>query len=122
MERIRELAWLSVGRACGFALLAIFTVMIALSFDPALAARSGAVLFLISAVALRLLARLAPTRNPRRTEVWYMLDPREQPSGLGAQRVIGAVLADVYRRFAGWALAAGLGCWGLGFGLSALQA
>ena len=111
MDRIRELAWVSVGRACGFAILAIFTVMVGLSFDPVLAVKSGAVLLLISATALWLLARLAPTRNPRRTEVWYILDPHEQPTGGAAQRVIGTILADIYRRFAQWALLAGVTLW-----------
>lgn len=111
MDRIRELAWLSVSRACGFATLAIFTVMIALSFDPVMAAKSGAILFLIAAVALWMLARLAPTRNPRRTEVWYMLDPQEQPAAVAAQRVIGTIMAEIYRRFAQWALAAGIALW-----------
>ncbi len=111
MDRIRELAWLSVSRACGFALMAIFTVMVALSFEPVLAAKSGALLFLIAAVALWMLARLAPTRNPRRTEVWYMLDPHEQPDAVAAQRVIGTILAEIYRGFAQWALAAGVALW-----------
>lgn len=111
MDRIRELAWLSVSRACAFALMAIFTVMVALSFDPVMAAESGAILFLITAVALWMLARLAPTRNPRGTEVWYMLDPHEQPAAVAAQRVIGTILAEIYRRFAQWALAAGVAVW-----------
>ena len=111
MDRIRELAWVSVSRACGFALMAIFTVMIALSFEPVLAAKSGAVLFLIAAVALWMLARLAPTRNPRRTEVWYMLDPHEQPIAVAAQRVIGTILAEIYRCFAQGAVASGVALW-----------
>ena len=40
-----------------------------------------------------------------------MLDPHEQPAAVAAQRVIGTILAEIYRRFAQWALAAGGALW-----------
>lgn len=117
MDKIRQLAYVSVGRACGFAVLAIFTIMVGLSFDPALSAKSGAVMFAIAATVLWFFARTAPHRNPRRTELWCMLDADEQPPPAIAQRVVGAALAEAYRRFTVWALLAGTGLWLLSLAL-----
>ena len=55
-DRIRELAVVSIGRACLFGLLAIITFMFALLAWPGLALRSGAILFLVTAAILMLKA------------------------------------------------------------------
>ena len=46
MERLREAALLSIGRASGFAAFGIFCVMIGLSFDPLLMVQTGGLLSL----------------------------------------------------------------------------
>ena len=111
MENIRRLAMISVARGCGFAALAIVTTMLGLSFDLLLMTRTGAVLFTIAAVVLQFLAWLAPTRNPKRTEVWAMLDPQDAPPPAVARQVIGGILAETHGKFARWAFAGGLALW-----------
>ncbi len=73
MEIIQTLADISIRRACGFAALGIGTVMLALSFDVALALRSGAVLTTMAWGVIRLLAWWCPRRDVRETELWSML-------------------------------------------------
>jgi hypothetical protein len=73
MEILRIFADISIRRACGFAALAIGTVMLALSYDLALALRSGAVLASLVCGAVLLLAWGTPLRDVRRTELWSML-------------------------------------------------
>ena len=99
-DRIRELAVVSIGRACLFGLLAIITFMFALLAWPGLALRSGAVLFLVTAAILMLKAAEAPTRNYRRTEVWLLLEKRHDLPEPRAQGIIGEVLRSTYVQFA----------------------
>ena len=100
MDRIERLAELSILRALGFVALAIATVMVGMSFQPALCFQSGAVLALMTAAALAFKAWEAPQRNIKHTEVYIMVDgdfgmPRER-----AQAYVGAVLRQLYARFA----------------------
>ena len=99
-DRIRELAVVSIGRACLFGLLAIITFMFALLAWPGLALRSGAILFLVTAAILMLKAAQAPTRNYRRTEVWLLLEKRHDLPEPRAQAIIGEVLRSTYVQFA----------------------
>jgi hypothetical protein len=59
-----------IRRALGFAGLAIGTVMLALSFDLALALRSGADLVAVTAGVMLLAAWYAPRRDMRFSETW----------------------------------------------------
>ena len=111
MENIRRLAMISVGRGCGFAALAIIVTMLGVSFDLLLMARSGAIMFAFVAALLQFLAWIAPSRNPKRTELWIMLDPKDAPPPAVAQQVIGGVLAETYSRFARWAFIGGVIFW-----------
>jgi hypothetical protein len=111
MDRLRYLAFVSVGRGSGFAGLAIFTVMVALSFDPLLAAKSGAILLTLATVILRYFAMRAPERDHRRTELWVMLEPEAAPPPALAQRLVGKVLAETYSRFSDWALYGAAALW-----------
>jgi len=93
----RNCADTSIRRACGFALIAIFTAMVGFSGDPYIAVRFGA--FMVTATALILLWRGlgAPKRNFRDTEVWLMIRntapamPKER-----LQHLIGEALAERY--------------------------
>ena len=100
MDAIENAAYISVGRACGFAGLAIFCVIFGLSFEPVLAARAGAVLCLGLAVILAAYAYWAPSRSYKRTEVWLILAKEKRPPAAYAQRVIGNILRDTYQWFA----------------------
>src|SRR5215207_9006871 len=99
-DDIRQYAELSVGRGCGFALMAIVTAMVGVSGEPWIAIRAGAVFVLIAAVILYWRGRQARRRNFRHTEVWLMI---EEPPALPRERLqtmIGGALADVYYRYA----------------------
>lgn len=100
MEAIENAAFISVGRACGFASLAILTVMLGLSFDPPLAMRIGGVLGMIVVGALMVYGWRAPLRPYRRTETWIMLRDEFRPHPLIAQQMIGRALRETSYRFA----------------------
>lgn len=100
MDAIENAAHVSVGRACGFAGLAVFCIMFGLSFEPILAARAGAILCMGLAVILSLYAYRAPTRPYKRTELWLILAKEQRPPAAFAQEVIGRALHDTYSWFA----------------------
>jgi hypothetical protein len=103
MDRIRDLAVLSVRRACGFAVIAICTVMSGLIYDPLLAVRVGAFMTTGTLLVLLYKAHEAPRRNHRDTELWLLLGrDAGLPEGV-AGRVINGVLRDVYLEHAGYA-------------------
>lgn len=96
MDAIENAAYISVGRACGFAGLAIFCVIFGLSFEPPLAARAGGGLCVALAVVLAVYAYRAPSRPYKRTELWLILAKDKRPPAAYAQRVIGNALRDTY--------------------------
>lgn len=100
MEAIENAAYVSVGRACGFAGLGLFCVVLGLSFDPALAARTGGAGSLAVALILAFYAWRAPWRPYVRTEVWLILAKDKRPPHSIAQRVIGSTLRRIYSWFA----------------------
>jgi len=100
LDRIEYLARLSVGRACGFATLAILTFFVGLSGEMALALRSAGLLCLLTCFVLLLKALSARRRPYKQTEVWLMLKPGERPQESVAQQVIGTVLRQTYLQFA----------------------
>lgn len=111
MDRIRYYADLSVRRALGFAGLALITVMMGLSYDPLTALRVAAVLLGLAAAVLVYKARNAIHRNYRRTELWILLDRDIEVPEHRAQQVIGTVLHDTYRHYAGYAVVAAVAVW-----------
>ncbi len=100
MDEIENAAFVSVGRASGFAGLAIFCLMFGLSFEPVLAARAGGVLCLLMTAVLGYCALRARTRPYKRTETWIILAKAARPPAEVAQRVIGEILREVYLWFA----------------------
>ncbi|WNK00249.1 hypothetical protein L2D14_02215 [Thalassospiraceae bacterium LMO-JJ14] len=105
MEAIENAAFVSVGRAAGFAGLAIFTLMMGLSFDPPLATRTGGLIGM-GLVAILVLYGWRAVRHPyRRTEAWLILPKdRRPPEGI-AQRIIGRTLRETAYWFAARAAA-----------------
>lgn len=100
MDRIQYLANVSVRRGCGFAGLAIFTIMFGMAGEPALSIRIGAALFALMGLVLAFMAWRAPRRDYRHTELWIMLDKgRDLPPGYPPE-VICQVLRDTYLRHA----------------------
>ena len=100
MDAIENAAFISVGRACGFTGLGIFVLMFGLSFEPVLAARTGAFSCLGLTAILLLYALRARRRPYKRTELWIILPKEERPPAVIAQRIIGRVLRETYIWFA----------------------
>ena len=100
MDAIENAAYVSVGRACGFAGLAIFCLLAGLSFDPVLATQTGGKACLVVTGVLAFYAWRAPHRPYRRTELWLILDKAKRPPREIAQKVIGTVLKNTYVWFA----------------------
>jgi hypothetical protein len=121
MDRIRDQAWASVLRACGFGTLAIVTSMVGVAVMPALAAKIAAATALMAAI-LAYKAVNAPRQPYKSTELWILLDRDHGLPEAHAQRVLMGTLRDCYVRSA--KIAAGVACalWvlGVGFGLAGL--
>ncbi len=112
MEKLRQVAFLSVGRAVGFAGLGIFTLMVGLCFDPLLALRSGGVLLLLLVAVLLLKAHRVEATDYRRTEAWLLLDSSDRPDERFAGRALSAALRDAFLRFAHWTAGVAALVWG----------
>ncbi|GAB4170999.1 MAG: hypothetical protein OHK0024_07120 [Thalassobaculales bacterium] len=122
LERIREQARLSVGRGCGFGLLAICTFVIGFIPLPLVAARLAAILTTLMAVILVWQAWRSPRRRYRDTELWIMLDRNHGLPEDRAQGVIMGILGEVYMRHAEATAAGALVLWALSLLLWLTQA
>jgi hypothetical protein len=111
MEHMRRIAYETVLRACGFASLAIFCVMIGLSFHPRAAFQAGGFLTTIMAVVLIFKAREALTKPYRRTEMWLYLPKELRPPESHAQWASSTVLRETYLTFALWTSAIAIAMW-----------
>ena len=122
MEHMRRIAYETVLRACGFASLAIFCVMIGMSFMPRLAFQAGGILTTVMSFILIMKAFEARTKDYRRTEMWLYLEPNERPPAAYAQWASATVLRETYLTFALWTSAVAIVMWvlALGFGLAGL--
>ena len=100
MQAIENAAAVSIGRACGFAWLAIMCIMFAFSFRPPLAVFIGGVLCVVLTLILSGCAWLTRIKPYQRTELWLILPKKERPPASIAQRVISRVLKDTYIWFA----------------------
>jgi hypothetical protein len=111
MEHMRRVAYETVLRACGFASLAIFCVMIGMSFNPRLAFQAGGFLTTIMAFVLILKSREALTKDYRRTEMWLYIDKQFRPPEAYAQWASSTVLRDTYLTFAMWTAMISITMW-----------
>lgn len=102
MLRIEELAVFSVARGCGFAMIAIATTMIGLSFDPHQCLKVGGLLSLVTALVLIVKALRAFSKPYQATDLWLMLGPADRPPQAVAQLLISRALRDAYYRFASY--------------------
>lgn len=111
MDELRRMAFVSIGRACGFAGLAILCVMIGLAYDPLVAVRSGGIFMTLATIVLLLKARQALTRDVRHTEMWLMLEEDRRPAQAYAQWAGATVLRDTYLWFAQYAAGLSIVLW-----------
>lgn len=113
MEEIRRIAFETVLRACGFGFLAIFCVMIGLSFLPRSAFQAGGFLSMLMTLALVLKAHEAKTKDHRRTEMWLYLPEASRPPAAHAQRTIAAVMRETYLQCARWSAMISVVMWAI---------
>ena len=122
MEDIRRVAYEIVLRACAFGSLAIFCIMIGLSFLPRSAFQAGGFLSLIMTFVLILKAYEARTKDHRRMEMWLYLPKDRRPPQTHAQQTISMVMRETYLVFACWSALVSVVMWtaALLFGLLGL--
>src|SRR5262245_18950374 len=113
METMRQVAYATVLRACGFASLAIFCFMVGLSFAPRLAFQIGGMLTMIMTGILFLKAIEARWKPYRRTEMWLYLPKEERPPAAAAQQLTSAVLRETYLTFSTWTSLVAIAMWAL---------
>ena len=102
MDLIRVLAYETVMRACAFGSLAIFCVMVGMSFDARAAFRAGGFLTTMMALILIYKAWEAPRKSHRRTELWLYLPMDQRPPDHVAQWAVATALRETYLTFARW--------------------
>jgi len=108
---MRRIAFETVLRACGFASLAIFCVMIGMSFMPKMAFQAGGFLTTVMAAVLILKAFEARSKDYRRTEMWLYLEKDQRPPATYAQWASATVLRETYLTFALWTSVASIAMW-----------
>ena len=111
MEDMRRVAFETVSRACGFGSLAIFCVMVGLSFEPRACFQAGGTLTTMMALVLIFKAREALTKDYRKTEMWLYLPKDLRPPETYAQWASSTVLRDTYLTFALWTSAIAIAMW-----------
>ena len=120
MEEMRRIAYETVLRACGFASLAIFCVMIGLSFLPRSAFQAGGFLSMMMTLVLVLKAREARTKDHRRTEMWLYLPEDSRPPQALAQQTISTLMRETYLLFARWTAIISIVMWTIALFFSAI--
>jgi len=111
MEEMRRIAFETVQRACLFGSLAIFCVMVGMSFEPRLAFQAGGTLTTLMALILVYKAHEALTKDYRRTELWLYLPKDQRPPEAHAQWASATVLRETYYNFALWTAAIAIAMW-----------
>ena len=111
MEDMRRIGYETVLRACGFGSLAIFCIMIGLSFNPVVAFQSGGFLTTVMTGILVLKAFEARTKPYRRTEMWLYLPKEARPPEAVAQRITATMMREIYLNFALWTSVTSIVMW-----------
>lgn len=111
MEQMRRIAFEIVQRACLFGSLAIFCIMVGMSFEPRLAFQTGGTLTAIMALILIYKAQEALTKPYKRTEMWLYLPKNSRPPEATAQWASATVLREAYLTFALWTSAISIAMW-----------
>lgn len=102
MEYLRQIAYEIVLRACGFGSLAIFCVMIGMSFQPRASFQAGGFLTLLMTLILVFKAYEARGKDHRRTEMWLYLPEEHRPPKPEAQWAVSTIMRETYLLFARW--------------------
>jgi len=97
---MRNAAFLAVARACGFGMLAIFCIMVGMSFNPRAVFQSGGILTLMMTFILILKALRASRIPYKRTDMWLLLPENARPPDRFAQWATSTVMREAYFTFA----------------------
>ncbi len=108
---MRRISYETVLRACGFGALAVFCVMVGMSFQPRMAFQAGGTLTMLMAAILIYKAREALTKDYRKTEMWLYLPKDFRPPEAYAQWASATILRDTYLTFAMWTCAIAISMW-----------
>lgn len=111
MEEMRRIAFETVLRACGFGCLAIFCIMIGLSFEPHISFQTGGALTLLMTGILVYKAHEALTKVYRHTEMWLYLPKELRPPAASAQQMTSSVMRETYLLFAYWTSTIAVAMW-----------
>lgn len=117
---MRRIAFEVVLRACAFGFLAIFCVMVGMSFAPREAFQAGGLLTLVMVGVLVLKARFAFRQSYRRTEMWLYLPKEDRPPEQHAQWASATVMRETYLQFAHWSTALAIILWSIALILAML--
>jgi hypothetical protein len=118
MEQMRRIAFQTVQRACLFGALAIFCLMVGLSYELRLAFKAGGTMTILMAAILMYKAHEARTKPYRKTEMWICLPKESRPPEAYAQRVSATVLRETYLNFALWTSAVAIAMWAIALALA----
>ena len=118
MEQMRRIAYETVQRACLFGSLAIFCVMVGMSFVPRLAFQAGGTFTTFMVLVLIYKASEARTKDYRRTEMWLYLPKDRRPPDAYAQWASATVLREIYLAFALWTSAIAIAMWVIALALA----
>ena len=113
MERLEAMADLVIRRAVGFASLAIVLVVLSLSFQLALALRSGAILVTLLWLIVLLKLVYVPSQDMRHSELWLMVAERHSPDALPMQTAMRSAFAARLRWHADRIGVFAISLWGL---------
>jgi hypothetical protein len=118
MEPMRKAAFQTVQRACLFSALAIFCLMVGLSYDLRLSFKAGGTVTVLMAAILIYKAHEARTKPYRKTEMWLYLPKHSRPPDDHAQWASATVLRETYLNFAFWTSAVAVAMWAIAFVLT----
>lgn len=111
MERIEEMAELSIRRGLSFVLLAVSTLMVGLSATPDLSFQSGGCLLGLCSAAMAYRALSAGNFPYQRTEIWLLMKDASALPPDRLQRAIAEIRRRLYARYAKWTGIAAAGLW-----------
>jgi hypothetical protein len=118
MERMRRIAFQTVQRACLFGALAIFCLMVGLSYELRLAFKAGGTTTILMTSILIYKAHEARTKPYRKTEMWLYMPKHYRPPDDYAQWASATVLRETYLNFALWTSAVAVAMWAIALVLS----
>lgn len=99
-DPLLRFAFLTIGRACAFAVFGIVFTMMALCWAPVVALKAGGLMTLGLVTVLLMKAWRSPRLDHRRTELWLLLPEESRPPPAVARGAVAAAIASACYAFA----------------------